>query len=111
MSIDIRVEAVIPLREAAKILPARRAGRPTNISTLFRWSTPPGLEGITLETLQIGGCRCTSKEALQRYFDALTARRKGRIPAPPPEAKHRRQAIDAAKRRVVRKRQLARNRA
>lgn len=68
--INISTEKIIPLKDAAKGLPCRRRGRPTNVTTLFRWSTK-GLRGHKLETVLIGGVRCTSAEALQRFLHAL----------------------------------------
>ena len=32
-----------------------------------------GVRGIRLESIMVGGTRCTSVQALQRFFDALTA--------------------------------------
>jgi len=69
--IDSMSETLITLTEAARGLPRRRAGRKTNVSTLYRWSVG-GCRGVILETLQVGGVRCTSREALQRFFEALT---------------------------------------
>lgn len=72
MAIDVQEEQVISLREACGILPRRRAGKKPAIETLYRWSLR-GCRGIRLETVQVGGTRCTSVEALQRFFDALTS--------------------------------------
>ena len=69
--IDISSETVLPLREAAKLLPRRRQGRPVHASTLHRWASR-GIKGVRLETIRIGGVRCTSPPALQRFFDQLT---------------------------------------
>ena len=68
------LEDLFSLTEATKLLPRRRAGKRPNVATLYRWSTA-GCKGIVLETIQIGGTRCTSREALQRFFDRLTAQR------------------------------------
>ena len=70
--IDIEIESVLSLTEAATKLPHRRAGRRPHVSTLYRWASR-GLRGNHLETIQIGGTRCTSVEALQRFFDRLSA--------------------------------------
>jgi hypothetical protein len=70
MAIDIHSEKVVTFAEAARLLPRRRAGRKPHISTLYRWSSR-GLRGVTLEIIQIGGTACTSREALQRFFDRL----------------------------------------
>jgi hypothetical protein len=63
-------EEVISLPTAAKLLPRRRGGKKVHTSTIYRW-TVTGLRGIVLESLQIGGTRCTSREALQRFFERL----------------------------------------
>jgi hypothetical protein len=65
-------ETVISLTEAAKILPKRRGGKRPNVCTVYRW-TSDGCRGVVLESVQIGGTRCTSREALDRFFAALTA--------------------------------------
>ena len=72
MSIDPNTETLISLTQATKGLPRRRRGKKPHVSTLYRWSTV-GCRGVVLETLQIGGTRCTSKEALARFFRRLTA--------------------------------------
>jgi len=69
--IDISTETVVSLSEATRHLPRRR-GKWPHVSCLYRW-TQRGCKGIRLETIQIGGTRCTSVEALQRFFEALTA--------------------------------------
>jgi hypothetical protein len=68
--IDPFAEEVIPLAAAAARLPRLRAGRPVNTGTLWRWAGQ-GLRGVRLETLSLGGTRCTSVEALRRFFAAL----------------------------------------
>lgn len=85
--IDFERESVISLVEAAKSLPSRRGGRRPHISCLYRWTTV-GCRGTVLESIQIGGTRCTSREALTRFFAALGAgpephfaERTGRSPA------------------------------
>src|SRR3954471_23181724 len=72
MPIDISSEPPIPLAVAAAHIPRRRRGRKTAVSTLHRWATR-GLRGVVLETLQVGGTKCTSVAALQRFFDRLSA--------------------------------------
>ena len=69
--IDTTVETLQPLAQAAHELPRRRGGRKTHISTLYRWATA-GCRGVILETIQIGATRCTSREALQRFFERLS---------------------------------------
>lgn len=71
--IDITNEAVFSLTEAAKSehLPRRRKGKRPHVATLFRWATR-GCRGVVLESIQCGGTRCTSVEALQRFFERCT---------------------------------------
>jgi len=64
-------ETVISLADAAKELPRRRRGRKPHVSCLYRWSTV-GCRGVVLETIQVGGTRCTSREALQRFLENLS---------------------------------------
>ena len=64
--IDIQKEQVVSLTKATHEVPKK-----PHVSTLFRWAQK-GVRGIRLETIQIGGTRCTSLEALQRFFDQLT---------------------------------------
>lgn len=73
MMIDPNRETLISLTEAAKLLPARRGGKKAHISCLYRWTTT-GCKGVVLESIQVGGTRCTSKEALNRFFERLTAK-------------------------------------
>jgi hypothetical protein len=69
--IDLLLEQPIPLVEAARECPRRRRGRPTHVSCLYRWTTS-GCRGVVLESVQIGGTRCTTREAMARFFEALT---------------------------------------
>ena len=99
--IDISSETVLSLSEAAKRLPGRRQNKKPNVATLYRWSNV-GCRGARLETVQVGATRCTSVEALQRFFDSLTTAAKGSPLPPPPLPKSRRRAIEAAEKRLAR---------
>lgn len=61
MTISLK-EKLLSLNEAAKAIP----GRP-HISTVRRWISY-GVGGIRLETVQIGGRRYTSIEAIERFI-------------------------------------------
>jgi hypothetical protein len=69
--IDPNNETLISLADAAKSLPTRRRRKRPHVSCLYRWTTR-GCKGVVLESLQCGGTRVTSKEALGRFFEALT---------------------------------------
>jgi len=69
--IDLASEELITLKDAAAILPRRRRGKKPAFSTTWRWTTR-GLKRLKLETIRVGGTLCTSREALQRFFDRLT---------------------------------------
>ena len=72
--IDPTTETVFSLTEATEAkhgLPRRRQGKRPHVSCLYRWTTT-GCRGIVLESIQIGGTRCTSREALARFFARLT---------------------------------------
>jgi len=71
MPIDPNQEELVSLTEAARLLPRRRGGKKAHCSCLYRWSTS-GCKDVILETIQIGGTRCTSREALARFFEKLT---------------------------------------
>lgn len=99
MSIDPLTENAISLVEAAKLLPRRRAGKRPHVSCVYRWTTA-GCKGVVLESLQIGGTRCTSKEALLRFFERLSAPQDDRQGAPPSaRAKRREREIREAESR------------
>jgi hypothetical protein len=70
--INTNSETLISLAEAASSLPRRRAGKKAHVSCVYRWTTS-GCRGILLESVQVGGTRCTSREALARFFQRLTS--------------------------------------
>lgn len=69
--IDTFTESLVSLSDAAKLLPMRRGGKRPHISCLYRW-TISGCKGVVLESVQVGGTRCTSKEALARFIERLS---------------------------------------
>jgi hypothetical protein len=69
--IDPSKEPLITFREASDILPRRRGGKKTHISTWYRWSTR-GCKGVVLETIQCGGTRVTSAAAVARFLRRLS---------------------------------------
>ena len=77
--IDLNCEDVVSLTEATSLLPRRRRGKKPHIATLYRWALH-WVRGVKLETLQVGGTLCTSKEALQRFCERLSSPETGRPP-------------------------------
>ena len=104
MAIDIETEQVISPAKATHLCPERRRGMRPNVATIYRWMMQ-GVRGIKLESIVVGATRCTSIEALQRFFDALTDAADEEHSAaitPPPVSKSRQTAIEAAERRLAR---------
>jgi hypothetical protein len=64
---NIAAEPPITLRQATRLLPHRRAGKPTHVTTLYRWAVR-GLRGVKLETVQVGGTLCTSPDCAPSPF-------------------------------------------
>src|SRR5262245_44002875 len=76
-------ERLFALSDRALIrdLPRRRRGRRPHVSTLYRWAMR-GLRGVRLETICVGGTLCTSREAVLRFFEALTQQRQTHAKGP-----------------------------
>ena len=71
MAIDALQEELLTFAQAARH--ARpRGSKPAAPSSLWRWHKK-GIAGVRLETICVGGIRLTSVEALQRFFDQVTA--------------------------------------
>lgn len=69
--IDPSKERILPLVQAAKLLPSARCPHGIHVATLHRWIRR-GVRGVRLEKICIGGTTCTSEEALGRFFAALS---------------------------------------
>jgi hypothetical protein len=87
-------EALTSLADAARTLPRRRGGKKPHVSCIYRWTTS-GCRGVTLESIQIGGTRCTSNEALNRFFTRLTRATNPEAPPTGTPARRRRAAASA----------------
>ncbi len=66
------------------LIPRKRDGKTLAPSTLWRW-IGKGIEGVRLEVVYIGATPHTSREALQRFFDAVTAARLAKMRSDEPE--------------------------
>jgi len=95
--IDSTTEDLLPLSEVPHELPRRRRGHKLALSTVYRW-TSSGCRGVVLESIQLGACRYTSREALQRFFEILTQKSVGSMSGElsPRSTAARRRAIERA---------------
>jgi hypothetical protein len=69
--IELQDEHLMTLAEAANLRPSGRNGRPTHVSTVYRWIAG-GVRGVRLESIRLGGTLYTSREAVQRFAERLT---------------------------------------
>jgi hypothetical protein len=80
--ISIASDTVIPLSMVGDYCPRRRAGKKVHSSTAQRWAKTGCVADdgtrVTLETIRVGRTLCTSVEALQRFFDRLSAQPQGK---------------------------------
>jgi Protein of unknown function (DUF1580) len=70
----------LTLAEAAKLIPGRHAGQRVSIPTMWRWCVRGVHNGIRLQSVLVGGRRCTTRRWVQNFIDAMT--RASPIPAP-----------------------------
>ncbi len=89
MPINIDSERILTFADAARELP-KRNGKKVSISTIWRWAMK-GCAGVRLESFQYGGTLATSREALQRFFDQVTAARRGAVIPTPNRSQRQRQ--------------------
>jgi uncharacterized protein DUF1580 len=94
--IDASHENLISLADVPGHLPDRRGGKRPHVSCIYRWAQR-GLRGVRLEVLQCGGTKVTSLEALQRFFERLSAVTAGETPAARSSTQRQRAADHAGK--------------
>ena len=95
--VQLESEKVLTFPELARRLPRRRRGRPVATSTIHRWRYP-GLRGVRLEAVRIGGAWATTWAAFERFTAALTAlETTGKITATSDDTAHN-EAADALSR-------------
>lgn len=92
--IDITSEQLILFSELPKHLPSQPSGKKIHLSACYRWKNQ-GLVGIRLETIFVSGNRYTSKEALNRFWHAVTAAKDGRAAEATKRAKHSRSTAES----------------
>jgi len=104
--IDLTRESVISLSQAADLLPPGRGGARPTLSCMLRWilkgARSPSGQRVHLEGLRVGGRWITSREALQRFAEALTPQLNGTQAPPPRSDSKRRQASERAARELER---------
>ena len=69
--IDPLKEELLTLNQARLLFPCRRRGKRVDLSCLYRW-TSKGVRGVVLESVQVGGTRCTSRKACARFIYRLS---------------------------------------
>jgi hypothetical protein len=69
--IDLLKEKLFTLNAARHFLPRRRKNKRPDLATMYRW-TGKGCRGVVLESVNVGGTRCTSREAIARFIERLT---------------------------------------
>jgi hypothetical protein len=85
--IDIHSEPLLPLSEAASLVPAACRGKKTHLSTVLRWILD-GVRGpdgtrVRLEGVRLGRRWMTTRTSLQRFAERLTPQI-GAATTPPP---------------------------
>lgn len=70
--IDTTVEPTNPLAKAARGIESGRGRGHVHTGTLHRWRLY-GVNGVLLECIKVGGAGHTSPQALQRFFERVTA--------------------------------------
>ena len=90
--IDLTKETPISFRTAATLVPTENGGGVSHV-TVWRWSQP-SFRGVALESINLGGRKLTSREALHRFFAANSR------PAEPPPKARRPRRTSRTKRKV-----------
>ena len=94
----------ITLGEAARLLPAHRGSGRASPSTLWRWviSGAKAADGSTvkLEAAKFGGRHLTTRHALARFAERLSASAEVIAPRPVPSAERLRKRGEAASARL-----------
>jgi Protein of unknown function (DUF1580) len=74
-------------------LPPRRGGARLHVATLHRWRAK-GLRGVRLESVRLGGGWYTSVQALERFFERLSAPAPHETSVAPPQEAARAAVIE-----------------
>jgi len=105
-TIDLLSEQLLSLAGAARSIPPARRGKRCHLSTVLRWiaqgARAPSGDRVKLEAIRLGGCWMTSRDALQRFADALTPQQRNERPAMPRSPAARERASRRAERQLER---------
>ena len=69
--IDLQTEKPLTISKAMGLPQLRRNDRKPHVAQGYRWCSA-GLKGIVLESIVIGGSRCTTSEAIDRWIARLS---------------------------------------
>jgi len=69
--IDPKTEELLTLNQARGLPELRKNGQRPDLATLYRWSGK-GVRGVRLASVQVGGSRCTSRQAVATFLERLT---------------------------------------
>jgi hypothetical protein len=98
--LDITRESTLSLAQAADLLPPGRGGARPTVGCILRWilkgAKAPSGDLVRLDAIRLGGRWVTSREAIQRFAEALTPQLNGNAVLPPRSAAKRRQASERA---------------
>ncbi|HYV37592.1 MAG TPA: DUF1580 domain-containing protein [Gemmataceae bacterium] len=99
--INLVTEHLLSLTDARRLLPAGRNGSAVHLSCILRWiltgAKAPGGDRIRLDAARVGGRWLTSREALQRFAEALTPSLDDKAPRARTPRQRERSAARAAK--------------
>ena len=99
MPINVDVEDMILFSDLPNHLP-KKNGKKISLPTCYRWRNT-GLEGIRLEVCYIAGIVYTSKQALRRFDERVTAAKLApNVPMSKATPKQVAKAHEAAKKRL-----------
>ena len=100
MAIDVEIETLMGVAEAARKVPSPRPGRRVCPATVTRWITGGIHVGdgrrVRLEAVKVGGSWVTSAEAIGRFIAATTPAVEGPGPEPVRTAASRHRASQLA---------------
>lgn len=86
----------ITLTQAAKLVPGRKPGKGVSEETVWRWCLRGVRNGIRLKSEMVGGHRCTTRQWLQEFIEALNEKQSGTTSPQPRTPEQRRRASEQA---------------